>query len=260
MTRGVKHCLGWGGGVLVCLLFFGVASSFAQDLGEAARQERLRRQKQLRRATRVYTEDDLAKPQILDPQDRARFEAARDGAPAPVLEETAVAPAPQSRLPAVSLADLARELRAQREASHQPEVASAPRQHKPVRVLPSGSRALPVVRAVRVEKGDSLWKLAKRHLGRGAEWRQLAAANPQLSNPDVIHIGQWISLPPAALAFSVKQVRVSAGDSLWKMARAELGRGAAWPCIAQANPQLEDASLIFPGEMVRIPADCTATP
>jgi nucleoid-associated protein YgaU len=48
---------------------------------------------------------------------------------------------------------------------------------------------------VTVERGDSLWKLAKRYLGKGTRWRELAALNTQVSNADVIHVGEWIRLP-----------------------------------------------------------------
>jgi nucleoid-associated protein YgaU len=48
---------------------------------------------------------------------------------------------------------------------------------------------------VTVERGDSLWKLAKRYLGKGTRWRELAALNTQISNADVIRAGEWICLP-----------------------------------------------------------------
>jgi len=48
---------------------------------------------------------------------------------------------------------------------------------------------------VTVERGDSLWKLAKRYLGKGARWRELAILNTQISNADVIHVGEWVRLP-----------------------------------------------------------------
>ena len=50
---------------------------------------------------------------------------------------------------------------------------------------------------IRVERGDSLWRLAAKHLGSGTLWRELAALNPNLSNPNLIRIGQWIKLPEA---------------------------------------------------------------
>jgi nucleoid-associated protein YgaU len=50
---------------------------------------------------------------------------------------------------------------------------------------------------VRVEHGDSLWKLAKEHLGSGTRWRELAEMNPEISNPGLIRVGDMIRLPNA---------------------------------------------------------------
>ena len=56
---------------------------------------------------------------------------------------------------------------------------------------------------VTVRRGDSLWKLARIHLGSGARWQEIYDLNrgrPQadgrsLSNPNVIHIGWVLELP-----------------------------------------------------------------
>lgn len=50
---------------------------------------------------------------------------------------------------------------------------------------------------VRIEHGDSLWKLAKEHLGSGTRWRELAEINPEISNPGFIRVGDVIRLPNA---------------------------------------------------------------
>jgi prophage DNA circulation protein len=50
---------------------------------------------------------------------------------------------------------------------------------------------------VRVEHGDSLWKLAKEHLGSGARWRELAEMNPEISDPGFIRAGDIIRMPNA---------------------------------------------------------------
>jgi nucleoid-associated protein YgaU len=59
---------------------------------------------------------------------------------------------------------------------------------------PAPSENLAAVEAptVRVERGDSLWKLAKFYLGSGTRWRELAALNPEVTNPDVIRTGERI--------------------------------------------------------------------
>jgi nucleoid-associated protein YgaU len=57
--------------VVVSLLLFTTIPAFAQTVADAARQER-ERKKAGTRATHVYTNEDLAKPQILVPEDQAR--------------------------------------------------------------------------------------------------------------------------------------------------------------------------------------------
>jgi nucleoid-associated protein YgaU len=45
---------------------------------------------------------------------------------------------------------------------------------------------------VTVRPGDSLWKLARHHLGRGRRWRALLTANPWISSPNHLRIGSQI--------------------------------------------------------------------
>lgn len=122
---------------------------------------------------------------------------------------------------------------------------------------------------VRVEPGDTLWKIAERHLGEGNAWRQIAEANPELRNPNHIQPGQILRLPGAAAGAMISSsassssssaehtVRVQSGDSLWKLAASQLGTGNAWTCLAAANPQIENANRIYPGQNVVIPANCS---
>ena len=111
---------------------------------------------------------------------------------------------------------------------------------------------------VRVDRGDTLWKIAERHFGNGNKWPKIAEANPELKDPDRIQIGQELRLPATEVASSERMIRVQSGDSLWKLAAAQLGTGQAWGCLAAANPQIENANRIYPGQLLMIPADCSA--
>ncbi|MCI0402371.1 MAG: LysM peptidoglycan-binding domain-containing protein, partial [Acidobacteria bacterium] len=120
---------------------------------------------------------------------------------------------------------------------------------------------------VRVERGDSLWKIAERHFGNGREWRRIAATNPQIANPDLIHAGEVLRLPAEVsgataeadsvegAAFGSPRVRVVLGDTLWALARTQFGHGTAWDCIAQAN-RLPNPDLILPGQTLTLPRTC----
>jgi nucleoid-associated protein YgaU len=112
-------------------------------------------------------------------------------------------------------------------------------------------------RRVRVARGDSLWKLAQRYLGSGAQWRELAALNPQIVEPRRLQIGDWIRLPELASPRDVaRTIRVRKGDTLWKIAAIQLGSGFAWTCVARANADLADANFILPEQVLNLPLRC----
>ncbi|HXE76327.1 MAG TPA: LysM peptidoglycan-binding domain-containing protein [Candidatus Xenobia bacterium] len=296
----------------------------AQTLGDVARQARERRA-QSPCPARVYTNDDLARPQILDAKDRACLEAARQSAPpvTPHLETaTSAVAAFETRLPDTPLALIAprdrlmKEARLAREArwAQEAKLVRESRGTRPLRTTPpvlqlepaSKVRAriaeqpapapgiaptvplrrplrievAPAVRmvvpldeteteisngkkAIRVRRGDSLWKIAARHLGDGNAWRWIAKANPQITDPNVIRIGDVIQLPETtgfaaatvATATDAPVVRVEHGDTLWQLAQARFGRGTAWTCIAQTN-QLRNPDLILPGQVLTLPGAC----
>lgn len=278
------------GGMLVCLLVLGAASSFAQSLGEAARQERARKQSQPHPATRVYTKDDLARPQILAPEDRARIEAARKEKTPPSAEPAVDTSSSGAKPAEVPLGDVARAYRLLKQLHQKQEVVetpsvvgttplASPTFSRPLTARPatfasdlrkpaSAGVTKPdtgdkprAVTVVQVRPGDSLWKLAERHLGRGSRWHRLAALNPEVADPHQLQIGQWIRLTLIeSVPAHAKQRRVKKGDSLWRLAQAEFGSGQAWGCIARTNPQLQNPNLIYAAQILSIPTDCPQAP
>lgn len=56
-------------------------------------------------------------------------------------------------------------------------------------------RAGPSIRTITVKRGDSLWTLAREHLGHASEWTRLARANPQISDYTRLAIGTHLVLP-----------------------------------------------------------------
>lgn len=294
--------------VILFVSLGGALPAFSQSLGEVARQERERRKNQTPRATRVYTNDDLKKPRILDPRDSARFQAARQ-APAtpaalPVVAEAVeplALPAPSSSgepvaqtadvpqaLSALPLGDVARYYQKEKQlrveatsgVSHRPRVApervKLPPSLAPARVAHFSrprvsrhagevARFLSALRpaseppGVQVRSGDTLWKLAAAYLGSGMRWTELAAANPELVDPDRLEVGQWLRLPHSASAPG-RRIVVREGNTMWSVARAEFGRGEAWVCIAQANAHIRNPHLIRVAQELTIPASCAARP
>jgi 5'-nucleotidase / UDP-sugar diphosphatase len=49
---------------------------------------------------------------------------------------------------------------------------------------------------------------------------------------------------------------VRSGDSLWKLAAAHFGDGTGWTCVAEANPQLQNANRIQVGQVLTLPTSC----
>jgi nucleoid-associated protein YgaU len=73
----------------------------------------------------------------------------------------------------------------------------------------------------------------------------LEAANPQITNPDLIFPGQVIHIPGG-----VKTYVVQPGDTLSGIAQ-QFGEPLAE--IEKANPQITNPDLIFPGQVIVIP-------
>jgi nucleoid-associated protein YgaU len=201
-------------------------------------------------------------PSRRDPFSRQRFSPSLPNNRAPLSPNLAAPPKP-----AISLADVAPRVPAVRTAAP----AAAPNLLLPSKPLPArpslAPRVAPVAplvnnisraKAIRIQPGDSLWKLARRHLGSGSRWNEILASNPTISDPNRLQPGAMLVVPTTELRPRVQpsSITIRSGDSLWKLAASQLGSGAAWPCIAQANPQLRDANLLRPGQILSIPASC----
>jgi nucleoid-associated protein YgaU len=110
----------------------------------------------------------------------------------------------------------------------------------------------------KVERGDSWWKLAGIYLGNGARWRELRGMNPSGTNrPELLLLGSTVLVPAGVVspgAPVAKTVTMQKGDTLWGLAREHLGRGAAWKCLAEANPELGEPTKLQIGQRVLLPA------
>jgi len=202
-------------------------------------------------------------PRRRDPFSRQSFSPTLPSDRAP-LAPTFSAPAK----PAISLAATAPHAPATRATAPPTAAPKLLLPSKPIPAPPSlAPRATPVAplvnnvhstKALLIQPGDSLWKLARLHLGSGSRWNELLAANPAISNPNRLQPGTLLVVPATELRSRARptSITIHSGDSLWKLAASQLGSGAAWPCIAHANPQLRDANRLLPGQILAIPASC----
>ncbi|MBB2921321.1 LysM peptidoglycan-binding domain-containing protein [Cellulomonas cellasea] len=149
-----------------------------------------------------------------------------------------------------------------------------------------GAGQAPNYPVVTVERGDTLWSLAERHLSSGhryTEIRDLNLGQPQpdgrsLTDSHWIYPGWHLHLPTDALNVPVDVAaheagagpsaapptpyEVVPGDTLWDIAATQLGDGAQYPAVFDLNagvPQddgrtLTDPDLIHPGWQLVLPA------
>jgi nucleoid-associated protein YgaU/DNA-binding SARP family transcriptional activator len=150
----------------------------------------------------------------------------------------------------------------------------------------------PALPSVVVQRGDTLWDIAERHLGNGARFTEIQNLNlgrPQsdgstLSDSHWIYPGWTLLLPADATTAgtipsapepvsdeATAQVIVQPGDTLWNLAAEHLGDGERYVEIYADNagrPQpdgttLTDPSLIEPGWTLDLPPaapDAAAVP
>ncbi len=117
-----------------------------------------------------------------------------------------------------------------------------------------------------VARGETLFILAQRF---GTTVDAIRAANPQLTNPNVLVIGQVICIPkavppPAPGPFPEPPAcpegiihTVTAGETLFTLANRY---GLAIGRVIAANPQLRDPSVLTPGQHICIPTPAVGFP
>ncbi len=106
-----------------------------------------------------------------------------------------------------------------------------------------------------VTKGESLWSIAQKYYGDGFKWKEIAEAN-KITNPDILEIGQTISVPGVTQAIKDPitggTYTVVKGDNLWNIAVRAYGDGYKWVKIAQEN-NLSNPNLIHRGNVLTLP-------
>jgi nucleoid-associated protein YgaU len=263
-------------------------SAAPESLGEIAR--RLRREKAARQTEQARKSLSPAPFQIELPKDAT---LAHPKPLSPPLVVVMPAPATKSIRPTVGAAAVKRDPFSHNVMSAEPRnsisFGPAPKPAAPLisssrsvvqpqpSTVPATVRPSPIDSknrpgTIQAQSGDSLWNLSRRYLGKGSLWREWLSHNPGLGDPRRMQPGAVLLIPPLESRTKYPcdsrtgdsrtgkkptgTISVQPGDSLWKIAAQHLRKGSEWPCLAHANPELRDASHIYPGQTLVIPSAC----
>lgn len=78
-----------------------------------------------------------------------------------------------------------------------------------------------------------------------------------VSTPEPLPVGTPEPVSPTAQA-SPQTLKVAKGDSLWRLSRRHMDKGARWPLLASAN-QLSDPWILQPGQTLVLPQGLSGT-
>ncbi len=120
--------------------------------------------------------------------------------------------------------------------------------------LPDGDRIGNAQLQHQVSRGETLSSIGQRY---GVSAQALAAANPQLSNPNLIYPGDSLRVPAADVGGDAARTHVvRSGETL-----SEIGAqyGVSAGAIARTN-DIRNPDLIYPGDVLVIPGAAGSTP
>jgi nucleoid-associated protein YgaU len=261
--------------ILVCsCLFCGAARCRAQetqDAAEAARQERARKE-QPKQPKHVYTEDDLGRARILTPEDEARFAASRKEQIGPAGEQAPIPLDASADIPQLPLGDIARRYRDAKRAVQAPTPFHLPFAEpafaspivpvaEPAAPRTSFSPAHPnlqpgqpkVAVAPAISSPAPLHRVdpfARRSAPAAPSAARIAPAAPIVVAPEIAPLTGAGGIPS-----SLHTITVQPGDSLWKLAQKNLGRGSRWQELLAANPGIVDPMRLAPGTQIVVPTE-----
>jgi len=264
--------------IFSCCAVFGATQCSAQDVADAARQERTQKESKQKKSKHVYTEQDLKRTQILTPEDRAQLEAKKNRPAPPSAEKSDEAVDAQSLAPDAPLGYVARRFRKQKESQKLQQSAEF---HLPFADEPAlASPKSPVLASPKPPVMPLRAPVSNPAPPRFAPYRSpvkrspferprvfLAPPNVLPSPPPAIRVAPPLPSAPASIApvtpvvpvtpsgaTRLSAVVVKPGDSLWKIAQQNLGKGLRWHDLLAVNPGIVDVNRIVAGSQVYLPA------
>jgi nucleoid-associated protein YgaU len=256
-------------------------------VAEAARQERARKQNQQKKNSHVYTAEDLKRERILTPEDRGEFEARKsqqtaappgpakleDGVSGRTVARDAQATTPSANSAEVSLGDIARRLRREKESQQLQRSAEFPLPFADAPVLASPRpSAQPLCPSVTLAPSPAVVPAPRVIAPRRPFVRRSPFERPRvLPAPPALspapHTPGVPATPPGTGGLvsptnssKLTTVTVKPGDSLWKLAASRLGDGRRWRDLITLNPGLPNPDLLEVGSLIVVPAPSAPPP
>ena len=259
-----------------CAIFV-TTECHAQDVADAAKQERTRKESQQKKSKHVYTEEDLKRTQILTPEDRAQIEARKNQAAPDAGEKSQDALDAKSLSSDVPLGDVARRFRRLKELQkleqsadfHLPiadPVLASPKPMQPLRphsfkpATPTARHFAPYQPPVKRSPfaRPKFFTAAPPMIApsRPPAARLVPAQPPAPAAPAIVpaNPAKRDVAPRVVPGMRPSFVIAKRGDSLWKLAEQHLGHGLRWHDLAVANPGILDPNHIVAGSQIVLPA------
>jgi nucleoid-associated protein YgaU len=267
--RNLRLC--FPGIVFVSCAVFGATHCSAQDVAEAARQGRSQKESKQKKSTHVYTEQELKRAQILTPEDRAQVEAKKNPPTPPSAEKSTEAVDAQSLPAETPLGEVARRFRKQKESQKLQRSAEF---HLPFADAPALASPKPPVMPLRPPVSNPapprigpFHPTVKRSPFERPHNFLPAPAFVMPSHPPAVRVTPSQPAAPPSIAplapvvtsapngaAKLNAVVAKPGDSLWKIAEQNLGKGLRWRDLLAVNPGIVDANHIVVGSQIYLPA------
>jgi nucleoid-associated protein YgaU len=268
-----RRCLSlcFPGIVFVSCAVFGATQCSAQEVAEAARQERAQKESKQKKSKHVYTEQDLKRDQILTPEDRAQVEAKKNQLAAPSAEKAQEAVDARSLPPDAPLGDVARRVRRQKESqklqrsaefhlpfADAPALASPKPPEMPLRppvskpAPPRFAPYQPPVKRSPFERPKVFFAAPALVMPSHPPAVRVTPSQPASPAP-IVPVAPAVPVTPNGAA-KLNVVAVKPGDSLWKIAEQNLGKGLRWHDLLAINPGIVDVDRIMAGSQIYLPA------